>query len=178
MLIRLIFSYKLSRDDGPRITGARVRGKGERGKRKRREMNVKDRGNVFRHPRSPNEEPSYATSAKRLQVTGLVSRLPRQRKARVFVGRCERTKRIASMSTLSAEVSRGKCAVSPRDSRRTTQGRTVLSRPQHQLRLRIARLARRGSPFFTNLRKNSRVITDSLSLSLSVFPFASLGRAT
>lgn len=46
-----------------------------------------------------------------------------------------------------------KCAVSPRAAKQMTQGKIALSRRQHQLRPRIARPTRRGSPFSANVKK-------------------------
>lgn len=62
-----------------------------------------------------------------------------------------------------------RCAVSPRAAKRMTQGKIALSRPQHQLRPRIARPTRRGSPFSANVKKLTRSIYCSLSLSLYFF---------
>jgi len=66
-----------------------------------------------------------------------------------------------------------KCAVSPRAAKRMTQGKIALSRRQHQLRPRIARPTRRGSPFSANVKKLTMSIhrfSLSLSLSLSFLP--------
>jgi len=65
-----------------------------------------------------------------------------------------------------------KCAVSPRAAKQMTQGKIALSRLQHQLHPRIARPARRGSPFSANVKKLTRCVS-LLSALFLFFSFAS-----